>query len=146
MKCFLKTVFIGKEINFSAYAGFIVFSIRFQRYKERKVLGGGLKDMTISLTEGHRRALFSKLCTWPVFNVCFHTFPIWILKCFRHEKCSFACLYSCVKIWASCMEYLWKYAFKRRRCAKFKSWQFFSKCFPLFLETSSHVIFVFNCI
>ena len=59
----MKTVLIGEEIIFSDHVPFIDFSIRFQRYKERKVPGNGLKVMTVSSTEGHERALFSKFCT-----------------------------------------------------------------------------------
>ena len=42
---FLKTVSFGNEINFFVHVGFFDFSIRIQRYKERKILGGILKVM-----------------------------------------------------------------------------------------------------
>ena len=42
---FLKTVSLRNEINFFVRVGFIDFSIRFQRYKNRKFLGGSQKDV-----------------------------------------------------------------------------------------------------
>ena len=42
---FLKTVSLGNKINFFVRVGFIDFSIRFQRYKNRKFLGGIEKDV-----------------------------------------------------------------------------------------------------
>ena len=51
----MKTVLIGEEINFSVRAGFFDFSIRIQRYKERKCLGGALKVMIVSSPKGHGR-------------------------------------------------------------------------------------------
>ena len=138
----MKTVLIGEEIIFSAHVAFIDFSIRFQRYKERKVPGNGLKVMTISSTEGHERALFSKFCTWPIFDVCFHTFPIQILKCCLHEKCSYACLYSCIKIWASFIKHHWKYALKSEHCSNSEVDSFYWNVVLHFRCFLSHGIFV----
>ena len=42
---FPKTVSFGNEINFFIHVGFFDFSIRIQRYKERKILGSILKVM-----------------------------------------------------------------------------------------------------
>jgi len=70
--------------------------------------------MNISSTKGHGRCPVLKFCTWAIFDVCLHTFPIFILKFVLHEKCSFACLFSCAKILEIFIEYLWKYALKSR--------------------------------
>ena len=59
----MKTVLIGEEINFSVRVGFFDFSIRIQRYKERKFLGGALKVMIVSSPKGHGRCpVIAKLC------------------------------------------------------------------------------------
>ena len=52
---FLKTVSFGKKINFFVHVGFFDFSIRIQRYKERKILGRILKVMINYSVKGQKR-------------------------------------------------------------------------------------------
>ena len=51
---FLKTVSFGKEIIFFVHVGFFNFSIRIQRYKERKIPGRILKVMINYSVKGQK--------------------------------------------------------------------------------------------
>ena len=102
---FLKTVPFDKEINFSIHDEFFDFSIQIQRYKNRKILGRIFEVMINSSTKGQKRCSVSLINEWAVFIAHFHTFKNRILKNFLNEKCVFACLFSCIKIWANYVEY-----------------------------------------
>ena len=113
-KRFVKTVLIGEEINFSVHAGFFVFSIRIQRYKERKFLGGGLKVMIVSSTKSHGQCPVVRNGACTIFVVYFLTFSMRILKYFLNEKCAFACLLSFTKIWLTLVNLFERYALTNR--------------------------------
>ena len=123
---------------------FFNFSIRFQRYKERKILGGGSKVMNISSTKGHGRCPVLKICTWTIFYVCLHIFPIWILKCFLNEKCAFSCLFSCAKILESVIDYFWNYALKSGHRSISKVTSFWN--FILYVEMAFRIVFFVFCV
>ena len=86
-KYFLKIVSFGKEINFLVHVGFFNFSIRIQRYKERKILASILKVMINYSVKGQKRRestseMFSSLI-FTLFQIDFWNI-LWTKNVFLH--------------------------------------------------------------